>query len=277
MDIEQLTKAQIVLLTLLVSFITSIATGIVTVTLMDQAPPAVTQTINRVVERTVERVVPDDRELPAAVAGSQTTREVTVVVKENDLITEAIEKNSASLVRVYKYEARAPNNVGAFAGLGFILRADGVIAMDASTLLPRATYLVTTQSGERHSARVLTLVAGVSVALLKIEKLPEGVALSAIARADLSNVKLGQTVISLSGETRTSVSVGVVTDLELTAAATSTLARIRTDISDGNVGYGSPLFNLFGEVVGIHTRAVQTPSMASYLPLSALPAIPETM
>ena len=85
MDIEHLTKMQIVLLTLLVSFVTSIATGIITVTLMNQVPPAVTQTLNRVVERTVERVVPDKSQ-----GASVITKEVTIVVKEDDLITDSI-------------------------------------------------------------------------------------------------------------------------------------------------------------------------------------------
>ena len=47
---ESLTKTQIVLLVLLVSFVTSLATGIVTVTLVNQAPQPVTHTINKVVE-----------------------------------------------------------------------------------------------------------------------------------------------------------------------------------------------------------------------------------
>src|SRR6185436_15876866 len=95
-DLNDLNKNQIVLLTLLVSFVTSIATGIVTVALMDQAPPGVTQTINRVVEHTIERVV----SAPAQTA-SVITKE-TVVLKEDDLVVAAIEKNASSLVRITK-------------------------------------------------------------------------------------------------------------------------------------------------------------------------------
>jgi len=58
MDIKDLNKSQLVLLTLLVSFVVSIATGITTVALMDQNQvKTVPQTINRVIQRTIERVV----------------------------------------------------------------------------------------------------------------------------------------------------------------------------------------------------------------------------
>lgn len=57
MDLNDLNNHQFILLVIMVSFITSMATGIVTVTLMDEAPPNVIKTVNRIVERTVETVV----------------------------------------------------------------------------------------------------------------------------------------------------------------------------------------------------------------------------
>ena len=50
---NDMTKHQLVLLVLLVSFVTALVTGIVTVTLINQAPPPITQTIQRVVEKTI--------------------------------------------------------------------------------------------------------------------------------------------------------------------------------------------------------------------------------
>jgi hypothetical protein len=112
MDLEHLTKKQTILLTLLVSFVTSIATGIVSVSLMAQMPPPVTQTINRVVERTLERVV----EKKTDAAGNVTTKEKTVVVKETDLISKAVQSALPSLVAVYSKskpvaDAAAPANL----------------------------------------------------------------------------------------------------------------------------------------------------------------------
>jgi hypothetical protein len=58
MDIKDLNKQQLILLAILLSFVISIATGITTVTLMEQAPSSVTMPITRVVQQTVEKIVP---------------------------------------------------------------------------------------------------------------------------------------------------------------------------------------------------------------------------
>src|SRR3989344_4276974 len=93
MDLEQLTKHQILLLTLLVSFVTSIATGIVTVSLMDQAPEGVTRVINQIVERTVETVVPSTQ-------GAAVATETTVVIKQDELVPQSIAAVQKSIVRI---------------------------------------------------------------------------------------------------------------------------------------------------------------------------------
>ena len=83
---EELNKNQLILLALFVSFVTSIATGIVTVSLMEQAPQSVTQTINKVVTQTIERV----------------TKEPATVIRANDddLIALAVEKNQGGEVKI---------------------------------------------------------------------------------------------------------------------------------------------------------------------------------
>jgi len=93
---NNLNNHQLVLLTLLVSFVTSIATGIFTVTLLDQAPPAVTSTINRVVERTIETVVPTEKET--------LVKERVIVDKGGELIVSAIQKTSPAIIYVYSNE-----------------------------------------------------------------------------------------------------------------------------------------------------------------------------
>jgi|TARA_Y100000310_G_scaffold267929_1_gene280281 S1-C subfamily serine protease len=282
MDLEQLTKGQIILLTLLVSFITSIATGITTVTLLDQAPPAVTQTINRVVERTVERVVPDKTQQGASVI----TKEVTVVVKEEDLITDSIEKNSASLVRINQAGGE-DGAEGVFLGMGFLVSADGFLVTDGLLVAQDGVYVVATQSGT-HTARVVSQDENDSVALLQIEpkEAVEGEENTheefvPVTLSDHSALKLGQTVMALGGKNRTQVATGIISGLEfddvvisseedgeVVEETISVLATIETTISLGNVLSGSPLVNIFGEIIGVQ-------SGGSYTPVNTIAAVLE--
>jgi hypothetical protein len=57
MDVKELNKAQLILLSILISFVTSIATGVATFALLQQAPESVKVPINRIVKQTVERIV----------------------------------------------------------------------------------------------------------------------------------------------------------------------------------------------------------------------------
>ncbi len=95
---DDLSKTQVILLTLFITFVTSIATGVVTVTLLDQSPPGVTQTINRVVEKTIEKVIS-----PAE------TKEVRVIVSESQMMSEAVRKAKSAIVRIIPAETELSN------------------------------------------------------------------------------------------------------------------------------------------------------------------------
>lgn len=287
MDIERLTKMQIVLLTLLVSFVTSIATGIVTVTLMDQAPPAITQTINRVVERTVEKVVPDKSQ-----GASVITKEVTVVVKEDDLITDSIDKNSKSVVRIKKMNAGG--EAGKLVGLGVIVSRDGMVATDPSVIEDEDAYIVETADAEIFNANVVNVRKDKPSAFLAIEipEKDEEIVFSPVALSNESTFKLGQTVISLTGEGRTDVAIGIISGLiedkveattsgeeatseeaeqtEVPAEPVMVLSLIKTSIDEAGVLVGSPLIDMFGEVVGISTTDSFIGKTALFEPVSEI-------
>jgi len=97
MNIDDLSKSQLLLLTLLVNFVMSIATGIVTVSLLDQAPATITQTVNRIVEHTVETVAPASQVAAVVNSDPQPT--------EEDLLVAAIASDAARTVFLHAEEA----------------------------------------------------------------------------------------------------------------------------------------------------------------------------
>ena len=82
MDIKELNKSQLILLAILLSFVTSIATGITTVTLMQQAPASVTAPITKIVQQTIEKIVPaTEKNVPALSADQQKLLEELKAIK----------------------------------------------------------------------------------------------------------------------------------------------------------------------------------------------------
>ena len=276
MELEELNKTQIVLLTLLISFVTSIATGIVTVTLLDQAPQGVTRTINRVVERTIERVVPAENSGKEIIE-----REVTIVVKEDDLISESIEQNSRNIVRLHRvirnigglvFDDDGFLSLGTFVGIGIVATAEGLIFIDSAFIADNDNkdIIVRLSTGERLLGIIVDRSEENSFTLVQVP-LPEdgSIHLRPATFTTDGSLKLGQTMISLSGEERISVSIGIISSLIISdenEEGETKLDTIVTNITT-RVLVGSPLINIFGEVIGVKITGNAT---GSFSPVSTL-------
>ena len=189
MDVKELNKSQLIMLAILLSFITSIATGIVTVTLMQQAPASVTVPINRVVRETVEKIVP----------GAVTNNTQTVVVKEEDLVVDAIAKNQPSVFSVTKESIDSTGaTIEISAGKGLAVSNDGIVAVDAALAPDKEVYYVKNDSGKFKADFVSTDKSGFS--LLKIGDAVDGkskLSITVPTFGDISKMKAGQKIIVL--------------------------------------------------------------------------------
>ena len=251
MNIEALNKSQIVLLTLLVSFVTSIATGIVTVALMSQAPPAITQTINRVVEHTVERIVPAQQ--IAAAAAAPVVK--TVFVKQSDAIAQAVATVSSSVIRIALSSDRdaTPIAIG-------VAVSPTAIATDSAGIKDGVAYSAILADGTTVPLDADSHSAG-GIALLSIRVKAATTTPKAFAPAGISagKLQLGQVAIALTGLKSPRIATGVIISLSVDAANTSTTTpatsatSVETNISLDTLASGTPFIDTDGNVLGIYT------------------------
>lgn len=274
MQMHDLNNTQLILLALLVSFVTSIATGIVTVTLLDQAPPVVTQTINRIIERTVEVVVPAKE--------VQTSITQTVVVKEEEFITKAAQKNSPNIVQVGSLKKKF--RIGGFGrppkeefelqlrDMGFVLNSRFAVSQDYS-FDEKEEPVIITVDGQVYRISIVARDTTNNIILFTIDervKSAEGVMINAdgpfpfidTVFARTEDVQIGQTAIALGFRNDVLLSLGVVSQLETKKEdggkgdSSKELVAIHTTINIDSQYVGGPLINTDGEIVGINMITV---------------------
>jgi hypothetical protein len=230
MDIKELNKTQLILLAVLLSFVTSIATGITTVTLMQQAPASFTTPVNRVVQQTIEKI--------QQVEGKTVTQ--TVVVKEEDLVVDAIAKNKSALFSITKETQDVDGKtIEVGAGRGYAISTNGTIVADAALVLDKEVYYVKNDSGKFKADFVSTDKSGFS--FLKIGASVNGtdkVAFVVPAFGDLSKMKIGQQVILLGSTVSSSIFEGL-------------NANKGIDLNVSKTNAGGLVLNLDGEALGI--------------------------
>ena len=223
MNIEELSKSQLILLTILVNFVTSVATGILTVSLLDHAPALVTQTVNRVVERTIETVAaaapaaiiqapaPSNQDLVTAAIGAVATRAVVIYAAETGTSTPAIS------IGTYIPKARA-----------IATAAQDALPKEALVEFPGGIYIPASLA---HEGDGVTIYGFADDA-----KLPKVNSPVLIAAGDL---KLGETALAIGADG--SASTGIV--------ARVGAKNIYTTLPD--IGAGSAAVNLSGNLIGI--------------------------
>lgn len=267
MDIEKLTKSQIVLLTLLTSFVASIATGIVTVSLMEQAPPAIAQTVNRVVERTVERVVPSSQSASASTVVTE-----TVVVRESDLVAQAVESIGPSIVRLFiKGTDEGGKQTDVYVGMGVVVGTDGTLIADG-TFSATQTLRALRSDGSFVPVIYLSKDKSTGISRLRAGSTTEAGTGAVTWRPAIfasGAPHLGDSIIAIAGRTSPRISHGLVTGLGETSH-NSTSTMIETSIPEESYSIGSPLINVSGEVVGFATAEVRNALEGGFLASSEI-------
>ncbi len=225
MNIEELSKSQLILLTILVNFVTSVATGILTVSLLDSAPPYVTQTVNRVVEHTIEMV---SKVAPAAIVQAPAP-----APSNQDLVTAAIGADATRVVAIYA--ADTGTSTPAIA-VGTYLSSARAIATAAQDALPKEV-LVGFSDGSYVAASLAHKGGGIAIyGFADDAALPKATSSTLVAASDL---KLGETVLALGADG--SAATGIVAFVDKTG--------IRTTLPD--IGSGSAAVDLSGNLIGI--------------------------
>ena len=142
--------------------------------------------------------------------------------------------------------------VSAAAGSGFVISSDGYIVTNYHVIEGASTIKVTFYDGTQYDA---TLVGGEEsndVAVLKINA--EGLTPVIIGNSD--GLHVGQTVTAIGnplGELTFSQTHGIVSakDRTVTLDGGIKINMIQTDCTINSGNSGGPLFNLYGEVIGI--------------------------
>jgi hypothetical protein len=256
MDIEELSKAQLILLMILVNFVTSIATGVLTVSLLDQAPANVTQTVNRIVDHTIETVATGTplaaviAPLPAAVK--------TTVINTDDLRMSAIAAAAVRTVGIYSTTGTSSPLIA----YGTYLPEAHAIVTATVDGLPKQVSIVFPDSSV-HSASLSHEGATLTIyGFGDTEKLPAATTPLIISHTD---VKQGESAVAITGDGSAITGIvskvdadGVHTNLAVTPAGSAAV-----DLSGNILGISAGVAGLYFPADKITTLLSATTSPAS--------------
>ena len=194
------------------------------------------------------------------IADSDNNRAVLMTVEGNDkLYTSAgIYKENIESVVAIQTEIVTTNMFGqrvsgAAAGSGFVISEDGYILTNAHVVDGATSIKVTFENGEEYKATVAGKETENDVAVLKIDG---NKTFNAVTLGNSDKMVVGEDVIAIGnplGELTFSLTKGVVSalDREIMVDSLTSINMFQVDCAVNEGNSGGPIFNMYGEVVGI--------------------------
>ena len=141
---------------------------------------------------------------------------------------------------------------GAAAGSGFVISSDGYIVTNYHVIKDATSIRVAFVDGQTYDAKLVGGEAENDVAVLKIE----ATGLHALTLGDSDSLVVGEPVYTIGnplGELTWSLTDGLVSakDRSVTTSEGQTMNMLQTNTAINSGNSGGPLFNAYGEVVGI--------------------------
>ena len=189
-------------------------------------------------------------------SGSVSATNVTYAVSPEGAQTPRMvyENNAKSVVAVsstVQTNYYGQTRQGTSTGSGFIISDDGYVVTNHHVVEGATDVTVTLSTGDEYTAKVIGSDSLNDVALLKVE----ATGLPAVKLGSSDKLAIGDMVCAIGnplGSLTATLTVGYVSgkDRQVTTD-NSTINMIQTDAAINSGNSGGPLFNMYGEVVGI--------------------------
>ena len=139
------------------------------------------------------------------------------------------------------------------AGSGFIISADGYIVTNNHVIAEAETITVVMDNGDIYDARMIGADPKTDLAVIKIET----AGLPTVYLGTSSDLQVGELAVAIGnplGELSGTVTAGIISALDRAITLDNqTMNLLQTDAAINPGNSGGPLFNSFGEVIGINT------------------------
>lgn len=177
--------------------------------------------------------------------------------KELLTIPELTEKNSPATVAIYTNIVTQGGfgvvQQSTVSGSGFIITEDGYVITNAHVIEDHTAVYVYLEDNSRYEAVVVGSDEYADIAVLKIEG--DGVSFPTLTFGDSDLIQVGELAVAIgnpTGQLRGTVTQGIISAVKRELTGSTPLRLIQTDAALNPGNSGGPLFNAYGEVIGIN-------------------------